>query len=63
MRRFSFCVHQSEMEWLEITQIVTLVMLVVSEVLGVSPVQINGLADALLKLYQQIRDRKINASA
>jgi hypothetical protein len=51
------------MEWLEITQIVTLVMLVVSEVLGVSPVQINGLADALLKLYQQIRDRKINASA
>lgn len=63
MWRLSFCVNQSEMEWLEITQIVTLVMLVVSEGLGVSPVQVNGLVDALFKLYLQIKERNKNASS
>ena len=53
------------MEWLEITQIVTLVMLIVSEVMGVSPSSVNGFADALLKLYLQVKKRnsEINASS
>ena len=51
------------MEWLEIKQVVTLVLLVVSEALGISPVKVNGLVDALFKFYQVKNRSEINASS
>ena len=41
------------MEWLVITQIVTGILLVISETLGVAPVEVNGLLHALLTLIHE----------
>jgi hypothetical protein len=47
--------NQSEMEWLVVTQIVTLILLIMSEILGVAPTEVNGLIDSLLKLLLKNR--------
>jgi hypothetical protein len=39
------------MEWLAITQGVTLLFLITSEILGVSPTKFNGLIDLVLKMW------------
>lgn len=38
------------MEWLVVTQIVTLIFLIMSELLGVAPTEVNGIIDSLLKI-------------
>ena len=41
------------MEWLLITQILTAILLVISESLGLAPVQVNGILHALLRLISE----------
>jgi hypothetical protein len=38
------------MEWLIVTQIITLIFLIMSELLGVAPTEVNGIIDSLLKI-------------
>jgi hypothetical protein len=44
------------MEWLIVTQIVTLIFLIMSEFLGVAPTEVNGLIDSLLKLALKAKE-------
>lgn len=41
------------MEWLLITQILTGLLLVISESLGLAPVQVNGILHAILSLINE----------
>ena len=43
----------NQMEWLISTQIVTLALLLISEILGISPLELNGILDALYKVYKK----------
>lgn len=43
------------MEWLIGTQVVTLCFLILSELLGISTTDANGILDALYKLYKDGR--------
>jgi hypothetical protein len=47
------------MEWLVVTQIVTLAFLIMSEILGIAPTQANGIVDSLLKLYLKTKKSEI----
>ena len=48
------------MEWLIGTQVVTLCFLILSELLGVSTTDANGIVDALYKLYKAGRRNESN---
>jgi hypothetical protein len=47
------------MEWLIVTQIVTLFFLITSEILGVAPTEVNGVVDSLLKLLLKTKQDSI----
>jgi hypothetical protein len=49
-----------KMEWLISTQIVTLALLLISELLGVSASELNGILDALYKVYKKTQTRNGN---
>lgn len=43
----------NQMEWLISTQIVTLALFLISEILGISTSDLNGILDALYKVYKK----------
>jgi hypothetical protein len=47
------------MEWLVVTQIVTLAFLIISEILGIAPIEANGLVDSLLKVFLKAKQSEI----
>ena len=51
------------MEWLISTQIVTLALLLISEILGISTLDLNGILDALYKVYKKTQTRNLASSS
>ena len=51
------------MDWCEIfsyTQLITIVLLIVSETLGISKCEYNGIIDLFLKIYNHVSCRRLD---